>query len=169
MRLKRLLAVLLVLIIFFSFDTVKAHALLSPLGENPQKITLAKEKRAVIKEHQTANKKLEKQIELKSKKLENILVKLPEDNLIPEEVLQNQLGGKMELIMDHLMQIGELELSAWDKLKTGNNLINNQKYDSGLNKLDEAIIDLEQKHEMLVNFIADLDELLTFFSSTQQK
>jgi hypothetical protein len=169
MRLKKTLAIFLVLILFFSIDTVKAQTSLAPHGENPEKIALAKEKRSVIKELQKTNKKLEKQVEIKSKKLENILVKLPEESLIPEEILQNQLGGKMELIMDHLMQIGEVELSAWDNLKAGNNLINNHKYDVGLKKLNRAISDLEQKHEMLVNFIADLDELITFLSSTQEK
>jgi hypothetical protein len=166
---KKLLVPLLALLLFFSFDVVKAQNSLNPSNEDSEKITLAAEKRKIIREHQKANEKLETLIEKKSKKIEKILIELPNNTLIPDEVLQNQLDGKMDFIMNHLMQIGDVELSAWDNLNSGNRLINNKKYDAGLKKLDKSISNLERKHELLNHFITELDELLAFLNSIQNK
>jgi hypothetical protein len=154
---------------FLAIDTIHAESAIKPATEATEQQELAKAKRGLIKSHQKSNKKLEKKIEIKSKKIEKILVTLPEDSLIPDSVIESQLGGKMEIMMDHLMQIGEVELSAWDNLKSGNKLIEAKKYSAGLKKLDIAIKNLETKHEMLIVLNQDFDDFIAFLNSIQAK
>lgn len=168
MRKYKLLLLSVFVLLLFSFETVNAQTV-SPAEDNSAQLSLIEEKRKLINEHIEDNKKLEAIVEKKSKKVEDQLVKVPESTVVPPEVLENQISGRMETIMSHLMQIGEQEDIMWKSIKAGNRSIKAGNYSLGIKQLDKTIGALVRKHEHLVEFNSDLDELLAFFSTIQQK
>lgn len=155
------------LIMFFTFSFDIIHA--QELSGEAEKLSQIKELRESIKQHLKDNKKIEIQIEKSSKKVEKVLVKLPQNSLVSQEIIDEQISPKLEMIMSQLMQVGEYETSSWKHLNTANRLIKNKKYDAGVKHLGKANADLQEKHELMIVFEQDLEEFLIFINSLQHK
>jgi hypothetical protein len=153
------------MMLVFSFNSINAQ----PLNEDSEKLSQIKEIRQSIKHHLKTNEKLETQIMKKSRQIEKLLVKLPQDSHISQEVIDNELTPKLEGIMTELMQIGEYGTASWEHLKKGNNQIKNKKYNAGIKNLQLADKALQNKHELLERFNEDLDSFLLFLKSLQHK
>jgi peptidoglycan hydrolase CwlO-like protein len=103
------LVVLLLFVSFvFSFDIIHAQV----QTDSADKLVEIKEIRQSIKHHLKNIKKLEGEIEKKSEQIEKVLVKLPENSLVSQQVVDQELNPKLEGIMTHLMQIGEYETAS---------------------------------------------------------
>lgn len=168
MKKNGLIVLSMLMLLFFHFDIAKAQQLTPPKNDNAQLMEI-KEKRKLITKHLQKNKELENLVEIKSKKVEDLLVKVPENKVIPQAILQNQIGQYMDIIMNHLSRISEQEKIMWESINAANKDINKKNYTSGIKKLDRTIDALEKKYEYLTVFNKDLDDLLSFFSTIQQK
>ncbi|MCM8711621.1 hypothetical protein M2651_11405 [Clostridium sp. SYSU_GA19001] len=158
----------LFIILFCSFSLVKAQPS-APSEDETSKLSIIEEKRALIKELQKKNKELEKIVEKKSSQVGDLLVKIPKITVIPQDVLENQVNGHMEIIMSHLMQISEQQKIMWKSLKSANRQIQAKKYTSGINQLNKAIKALENRYATLNELSSDLDNFLAFLNSVLQK
>lgn len=156
------------MLIFFSFDTAKAQTA-NPPEENSAQLLEIEEKRNIIKEHLQKNKELEDIVEKKSKKVEDLLVKVPEITIVPQELLQSQIEERMDTIFAHLTEISEQEGIMWRSINSGNRDIEAKRYSAGIKKLNKTINALEAKYTHLTEFNSDLDDILAFLSSIQQK
>jgi hypothetical protein len=159
----------LLVILFVSFNNVKASSIIEQPEQGVQKLEQIKEKRADIKKHERLNKKLENQVKKKDQQIDRLLVELYENNLIPQEMIENQMNDKLEFIMSQAMQIGEEDMAYWKHIKKANRQIEAKKYDLGIKNLDYALGNLEKRHEMLINFLKDLDDFHVFLNSLQHK
>jgi peptidoglycan hydrolase CwlO-like protein len=155
----------LLMILIFSFDVIHGQT----LANDADKLVQVKEIRQSIKHHLKANEDIENKIERKSRQIDKMLVKLSEDNLIPQKVIDEQLNPRLEEIMTELMQVGKYERAAWRHMKRGNNLVKNKKYNEGIKHLREADTALKNKHEAMMKFAEELDAFLTFLNSLQNK
>jgi tetratricopeptide (TPR) repeat protein len=159
---------LFVAIIFF-FNIIEVQAISQIPADNSKELSQIKEIRQSIKHYQKANEKLENKIEIKSKQIEKVLIKLPENSVLSQENVEEQLSLRLEGIMTQLMQIGEYETASWEYLKAGNKQINAKKYNNGIKNLKQAENALKNKNEMLSIFKEDLDAFLVFLNSLQYK
>lgn len=160
-----LVVLLFFMSLIFSSDIIHAQV----ETDAADKLAQIKEIRQSIKNHLKNNKKLEGEIEKKSKQIEKVLVKLPENSLVSRQVVDEQLSPKLEGIMTQLMQIGEYETASWEHLNRGNKQLKNKKYDAGIKNLKQADTALEHKNEVMISFKQDLDEFLAFIDSLQHK
>ncbi len=160
-----LFVLLLFMTLMFSFDII--HAQVS--DDDADKLVQIKQIRQSIKHHLKSDEKLENQIERKSKKVERVLVKIRKDNIVSQQIVDEQLSPKLEGIMTQLMQISEYETASWEYLNRGNKQIENKKYSAGIKNLKQANTALKNKHEIMISFREDLDELLVLIDSVQQK
>jgi hypothetical protein len=157
------------MILVFSFSAINAKVMAQVQNDNSKKLSEIKEIRHSIKLHQKTNEKIEKQIERKSKQVEKILVSLGKSSLVSQQVIEEQLNQKLEVIMTELMQIGEYETASWKHLNAANRQIKAKKYNAGIKNLNLADKNLENKHEALIIFNNELDAFLTFLKSLQYK
>jgi hypothetical protein len=160
-----LFVLMLFMSLIFSFDIVHAQV----PTDDVNKLVQVKGIRQSIRQHLKANQKIEGQIEKKSKQIEKVLVKLPENSVVSQQVIDEQLNPKLEGIMTHLMQIGEYETASWEHLNKGNKQIKNKKYTEGIKNLKQADTALKNKHEVMVRFMEELDDFLVFIDSLQHK
>jgi hypothetical protein len=156
---------LLFMSLIFSFDTIHAQV----PTDDVNKLVQVKGIRQSIRQHLKANHKLENEIEKKSKQIEKVLVKLPENSLVSQQVIDEEISPKLEGIMTHLMRVGEYETASWEHLNRGNKQIENKKYNAGIKNLEQADTALKNKHEVMIIFKKDLDEFLVFIESLQHK
>ena len=160
-----LVVLLFFMSLIFSFEIIHAQV----QTDASDKLVEIKEIRQSIRHHLKNNKKLEGKIEKKSKQIEKVLVKLPENSLVSQQVVDEELSPKLEGIMTQLMQIGEYETASWKHLNRGNKQLQNKKYDAGIKSLKQADIALKEKNEVMIRFKEDLDEFLVFINSLQHK
>jgi hypothetical protein len=160
-----LVALFLFMSLIFSFEIIHAQVQTNVTD----KLIEIKEIRQSIRHHLRSNKKIEGEIEKKSKQIEKVLVRLPENSLVSQQVVDQELNPKLESIMTQLMQIGEYETISWKYLNTGNKQLKNKKYDAGIKSLKQADIALKEKNEAMIRFKEDLDEFLVFINSLQHK
>jgi hypothetical protein len=160
-----LVVLLLFMSLIFSFEIIHAQV----QTDVADKLVEIKEIRQSIRHHLKNNKKLEGEIEKKSKQIEKVLVRLPENSLVSQQVVDQELNPKLEGIMTQLMQISEYETASWKYLNRGNKQLQNKKYDAGIKSLKQADIALKDKNEVMIRFKEDLDEFLVFVNSLQHK
>ncbi|WP_127837137.1 hypothetical protein [Clostridium prolinivorans] len=168
MKKYKLCLLLPLVILFFSFDIVSAKSLISNEDNNPLILEI-EEKRKLIKKQFEINKNLETKVEKKSKQAEDLLVKVPENAVIPQDILNQQIDERMDVIMNHLYKIGEQERLVWENINAANDNINAKNYSEGIKGLDKTLTALEKKYKYLVEFDADLDDLLSFLSTIDEK
>lgn len=158
-----------VIAVSFSFNFVYAAALSQPQQDNTQMLEQIKEKRELIKHHQERDEELGKQIEKKMQVLEQLLLKLPENGVLPQEQMQKQLEEMLGAFMENLMRLSESEMSMWKHLEKANKLIANGKYSQGIKHLDKTIEVLEEEHKMIVEFDKLIDDFIEMVKSFDLK
>ncbi|KPU42577.1 hypothetical protein OXPF_38770 [Oxobacter pfennigii] len=168
---KKCTAYLITLTAMLCFFTSSAYG--APILTNNAKGTQYREqiksKMQKISELQRANKKLVRVTENKIKKIDELMMYMPENRVLSLEHIQQEMDAIQKNIQTDFEKIIELDSSIWKLLNTANKSIEKKDYITGINLLDRAIEKLEMKHSLLIQYDKSLDQYMKFIQSVELK
>lgn len=166
---KRFISILTIMLFFTLLPTSLANAQELTKEQKIQYKYQIREKRQVIKNNASENKKLELKIDERKEELSKVFMTLFEKNLPPSDEKLSQIESKQEVVLKNVEKIANIQRSIKKLRKEVSINVNEENYKQAIESFDKVILLQGKEKELLLLFDKDLQEFIELIKSLQYK
>lgn len=166
---KKFISILTIMLFFMILPSSIVNAQELTNEQKMQYKNQIREKRQIIKNNTSENKKLELKIDDRSDELSKVIMTLFDRDLPPSDEKLSQIESKQEVILRNLEKIANIQRSIKRLRKEASININEENYKQAIENFDKVIVLQGKEKELLLAFDKNFQEFIEVIKSLQYK